>query len=252
MKNQNTPLRVLVVDDDALSRDVLALLLAHAGFVVETADSGDAAMHSLSIGSAPPPAVVLADIQMPGTTGSALAHALRGHCGAGTLLLAMSGSLPGDEVTRGFDGLLLKPFTIEDLTAAIAAHGTPASASADAVHQNLTLLNETVYEKLAASMRRDRLQQLYALCLGDIEERIARMRQTASNKDDAAFRREAHAIKGGAGMVGAVELQTLAGKLEEDGIDANHVASLDELISSCERLRLILLARMIVERTGTA
>ena len=95
-------------------------------------------------------------------------------------------------------------------------------------------------------MRRERLQQLYTLCLGDIKERIARMRQTASNKEDAAFRREAHAIKGGAGMVGAVELQTLAGKLEEDGIHANHVASLDELMVSCECLRLILLARKIM------
>jgi CheY-like chemotaxis protein len=246
MKNANTSLRILVVDDDALSRDVLALLLAHAGFVVETADSGDAAMHSLSIASTPPPAVVLADIQMPGTTGSALAQALRGRCGADTLLLAMSGSLPGDEVTRDFDGLLLKPFTIEDLTAALAAHGTPAGARARPVHQNLTLLNETVYEKLAGSMRPERLQQLYALCLGDIEERIARMRQTASNKEDAAFRREAHATKGGAGMVGAVELQMLAGNLEEGGIDANHVASLDELMFACERLRLILLARKIM------
>jgi DNA-binding response OmpR family regulator len=246
MKNQNTLLRILVVDDDALSRDVLALLLAHAGFVVDTADSGDAAMRSLSTASAPPPAVVLADIQMPGTTGSALAQALRGCCGADTLLLAMSGSLPGDEVTRDFDGFLLKPFTIKDLTAAIAAHGTRPSAPANAVHQNPTLLNETIYEKLAATMKRDRLQQLYALCLKDIGERIARMRQTASNKEDAAFRTDAHAIKGGAGMVGAVELQMLAGKLEEDGINANHVASLDELMSSCERLRLILLARKII------
>lgn len=250
MKNANMPLRILVVDDDALSRDVLALLLAHAGFVVETVDSGDAAVQHLSTSSAPPPGVVLADIQMPGTTGSALAHALRGCCGAETLLLAMSGSLPGEEVTRAFDALLLKPFMIEDLNAAIAAHGTrasgPASARAGTAPQNLTLLNETIYKKLAASMRRDRLQQLYALCLEDIGARIARMRQTASNKEDAAFRRDAHAIRGGAGMVGAVELQMLAQNLEEGGIKANHVASLDELIFACERLRLILLARKII------
>jgi CheY-like chemotaxis protein/HPt (histidine-containing phosphotransfer) domain-containing protein len=245
MKNEKTPLLILVVDDDALSRDVLALLLAHAGFVVDTADSGDAAVHSLSAASAPPPAIVLVDIQMPGITGSALAHALRGLCGAGTLLLAMSGSVPDNEVTRDFDGLLLKPFTMEELAAAIAANGTLASTPAKSV-QKLTLLNETIYEKLAASMRRERLQQLYALFLGDIEERIARMRQTASNKNDAAFQREAHAIKGGAGMVGAVELQILAGNMEEDGVPANHVASLDELMFACESLRRILMARKIM------
>jgi CheY-like chemotaxis protein len=250
MKNANTSARILIVDDDPLSRDVLALLLEHAGFAVNTADSGDAAMQSLRAASTPVPAVVLADMQMPGTTGSALAHALRDHCGAETLLLAMSGSLPADEATRHFDGVLLKPFAIEDLTAAIAARGTPASgpasAPARAVPQNPTLLNEAVYKKLAASMQRGRLQQLYALCLGDIEERIARMRETASNNGGASFRREAHAIKGGAGMVGAVELQRLAGAMEEEGMAANHLASLDELMLACERLRLILLARKIV------
>ena len=38
------PVRVLVVDDDDLSREVLALLLQGAGYAVETAESGDAAL----------------------------------------------------------------------------------------------------------------------------------------------------------------------------------------------------------------
>jgi CheY-like chemotaxis protein len=246
MKNETGPLRILVVDDDALSRDVLALLLEHAGFVVVTTDSGDAAMHYLNTIPPPTPDVVLADIQMPGIAGAALAQALRSRCPAGTRLLAMSGSLPRDEVTRGFDRLLLKPFTIEEFAVAIAVNNIPAAKVGNAIHQNRTILNETSHGKLAASMRGGRLQQLYALCLADIEERVARMRQAVSNNDGAAFRRDAHAIRGGAGMVGAVELQMLAGALEEDGIPANHVASLDELVFACERLRRILMARKIM------
>ncbi|MDW5267920.1 MULTISPECIES: response regulator [Acidobacteriaceae] len=243
MKNETGPLRIMVVDDDALSREVLALLLDHAGYIVGTADSGDAAVHQLSTMPEPRPHVVLADIQMPGTTGSALAHALRECCGADSLLLAMSGSRPSDDVIRDFDGLLLKPFTMEELSAAIAATNDLPQAARDAVHQNLTLLDQVTYEKLAKSMRAERLEQLYTLCLTDAEERITRMRQLASNKEDVSFRKEAHAIKGGAGLVGAVELQTLAGVLEDDGIQANHVASLDELMISCDRLRRILMAR---------
>lgn len=242
MKNATAPLRILVVDDDALSREVLALLLNHAGYIISTADSGDAAVRHLRTMSGPLPHVVLADIQMPGTTGSALAHALRDCCGTHSLLLAMSGSRPDDDVIRGFDGLLLKPFTIEELAAAIATNDPPQTAR-NAIHQNLTLLDEATYEKLAASMRAERLQQLYTLCLTDAEERITRMQQLASNKDDASFRKEAHAIKGGAGLVGAVALQTLAGVLEDEGIQANHIASLDELMISCDRLRRILMAR---------
>lgn len=242
MKNESTPLRVLIVDDDALSREVLALLLEHAGYSVSTADSGDAAVGRLRSTPTPPPHVVLVDIQMPGTTGSTLAYALRDCCGR-CLLLAMSGSRPSDDMIRGFDGLLLKPFTMEELAAAIATADSHSETVEDAIHQNLTHLNEAIYEKLAASMRAERLQQLYTLCLRDTEERITRMRQLASNQDDALFRKEAHAIKGSAGMVGAIELQTLAAKLEEDGLRANHAASLDELMGASNHLRRILMAR---------
>lgn len=241
MKNESVPLRILVVDDDALSREVLALLLEHSGYVVSTADSGDAAVHQLSSTLGSMPHVVLADIQMPGTTGSALANALR-RFRRHFLLLAMSGSRPSDDMIRGFDGLLLKPFSMEELATAIATAGNPKEAEG-AIAGSSTPLNECIYDKLMASMRLERLQELYTLCLTDAEARITRMQQLASNHEDALFRREAHAIKGSAGMVGAAELQTLAGELEENGLRANHIASLEELMVACGRLRRILMAR---------
>jgi HPt (histidine-containing phosphotransfer) domain-containing protein len=68
------------------------------------------------------------------------------------------------------------------------------------------------------------------------------MRQAASSGDDAAYRKEAHAIKGGCGMVGAVELQRLATSMEERGLCDDDVATLDEFMVSLERLRRILVA----------
>lgn len=245
--NEIKPLRILVVDDDTLSREVLALLLEHAGYAVETADSGDAAIEYLSATPDTPPSVVLADMQMPGTAGGSLAQHLRQLCGADTLLLAMSGSAPDTEAICEFNGFLLKPFTMDELAAAVAAHGKAATGNAAApdlpVDGDVTALNHAVYDKLAGSMRKHRLQQLYNLCLSDVEERITRMLQTASNQNEFAYRRDAHAIKGGAGMLGAIELQTLAASIEENGIDANHVASLEGLRVACSRLRRILIAR---------
>jgi CheY-like chemotaxis protein/HPt (histidine-containing phosphotransfer) domain-containing protein len=237
------PVRVLVVDDDALSREVLALLLHAAGYAVETADSGDAALLHLQT-ARPLPQVVLADLQMPGTSGKELARQLRGLCGSGTTLMAMSGSSPDDQSDREFDGFLLKPFTMEAFAAAIGGKTPEAEkgsggATADA-------LDEAVYRKLAGSMRRPQLEQLYALCLADTEGRLVGMRQAASNRDDAAYRREAHAIKGGCGMVGALELQTLATSMEKRGLSDDHVASLNEFIVACERLRRILVALEII------
>jgi len=245
MKNRTTPLRILVVDDDALSLDVLSLLLSHAGYIVETAGSGDAAIDSLGNAANQAPDVVLADMQMPGIAGSALARALRARCGASTRLLAMSGSAPADETARAFDGLLLKPFSVEELTAAIANEGS-SSASTNTIHHHPISLDENIYKKLVASMQRERLQRLYAMCLEDIEGRVARMRKYASNNEEDAFCAEAHAMKGSAGMVGAVEVRTIAAAMEESGLHADHQATLGELTDACERLRRILRAREIL------
>jgi CheY-like chemotaxis protein/HPt (histidine-containing phosphotransfer) domain-containing protein len=236
------PVRVLVVDDDALSREVLSLLLHGAGYAVESADSGDAAL--LHLQSHTPPQVVLADLQMPGTSGNKLARQLRSLCGPTTTLLAMSASEPGDKSDREFDGFLLKPFTMEMFTAAILRRKVETAKGSNS--STVVALDETVHQKLAASMRRPQLQQLYALCLSDAAARVAVMQWAASSGGDAAYRREAHAIKGGCGMVGALELQTLATSMEERGLSDDHVASLKEFIVAHERLRRILVAREII------
>ncbi len=119
-------LRVLVIDDDDLSREVFALMLNSAGYAVETADSGDAALSYLQAGGLKPE-VVLTDLQMPGTTGSELARRLRALCGLATKVFAMSASVPDEETDDAFDCLLLKPFTAEIFAAAVARASPPAT-----------------------------------------------------------------------------------------------------------------------------
>ncbi len=238
------PVQVLVVDDDALSREVLALLLLRAGYAVETVDSGDAALLHLKTAH-PLPEVVLADLQMPGTTGRELTQSLRSLCGSATTLLAMSASAPDDGSEREFDGFLQKPFTMETFASAIG-NGT-AETGKKSSGKTSAVLDQVIYRKLAGSMRRPQLEQLYTLCLTDTERRLAKMRLAASNHDDAVYRREAHAIKGSCGMVGAAELQTLATSMEERGLSDDHVASLDEFTLACERLRRMLDAHEITQ-----
>jgi CheY-like chemotaxis protein len=234
------PVRVLIVDDDELNREVLTLLAEGAGYEVEAVESGDAALvHVQRV--RPLPEVVLTDMQMPGTAGDELARRLRGLCGAGTLLLAMSGSELEDGAGRDFDGFLLKPFTMETLAGAIS--GGSARIEEGSSSAKGGVLDEGVYGKLSDSMRRSQLEQLYALCLKDAEARMGRMRRAVSQGDDPAYRKEAHAIKGGCGMVGATELQRLATSMEERGLCDDDVATLDEFMVACERLRRILVAR---------
>jgi CheY-like chemotaxis protein/HPt (histidine-containing phosphotransfer) domain-containing protein len=237
------PVQILVIDDDDVSREVLALLLHGAGYAVETADSGDAALLHLQTAQ-PLPQVVLTDLQMPGTAGNELALRLRGICGARTTLLAMSATAPDGGSGRDFDGFLLKPFTMATFTAAIGGK-TPKTVR-ETNGAPAAVLDEAVYTKLAGSLRPPQLNQLYTLCLADAEHRLETMQQAVFADNDAAFKREAHAIKGGCGMVGALELQTLATSMEERGLSDDHVASLKEFIVACERLRGMLIAREII------
>jgi CheY-like chemotaxis protein len=242
MNVDRAQVRILVVDDDDVSREVIAMLLEEEGYAVDTAVSGDAALLRLETGSGSLPEVVLTDVQMPGLAGRELARRLRGACGNGTVLLAMSGSMPEVEVRRGFDDFLMKPFRMAEVAAALA--GCSAKAPSEGMVEDGAILNEAVYKKLAGSMRPTRLEQLYALCLEDAGKRVAGMRRAATDGDDATYRREAHAIKGGCGMVGAEELQKLATSMETRGLDdTNYVATLEEFSLACERLRRMLIAR---------
>ena len=55
------------------------------------------------------------------------------------------------------------------------------------------------------------------MCVNDARKRIAGMRALAADHDAAKFMREAHAIKGGCGMLGATELHRMAARLEANG-----------------------------------
>ncbi len=120
MSPQSNPIRVLVIDDDPTIQELLAALLEGEGYTVESAESGEAALAILTRPESTPD-LVLADVQMPGTTGSQLARKLRRACNPATLLLAMSGSQPALRTISLFDGFLMKPFKIEQVSAVLRA-----------------------------------------------------------------------------------------------------------------------------------
>jgi CheY-like chemotaxis protein/HPt (histidine-containing phosphotransfer) domain-containing protein len=232
---------ILVVDDDQVSRELLLLLFKRHGHEVKTADSGAQALEYLRAQGTKFPQVIVADLQMPGISGEHLARALRELCGSSAVLIAISGSSPDEAASCEYDAFLLKPFTMEEFAAVIAGRDLTQKASRQA-----GVLDPSVFEKLASSMSREQLGKLYQLCLDDVLKRIAAMHEAALTGDDASYRRLAHAIKGGCGMVGAIELQSLASTMENNGLAAaNYVATLHEFPPACERLRGMLNAREI-------
>jgi CheY-like chemotaxis protein len=240
MKNAIGPIKLLLIEDDELSRELLTLQITACGYLLTTVDSGDAALAYLTQPHCTWPDAILTDLQMPGTSGAELARRLRAlPCPSSPrteeppILLAMSASRPTKALSHAYDGFLLKPFTMEQLTEQLAMQWKTPNDTTSAS------------QKLVSTpTSHPSLKQLYTMCLDDGEARIARMRLAASKGDKDLYRQEAHTIKGSAGMVGASELQHLASAAEmQDFATANHVATLNEMLMACRRLRRILVER---------
>ena len=110
-------MRVLLVDDNADSREMYALLLRADGHEIHEAEDGQAALDIVR-GAAPDVAVI--DIGLPGMDGYEVARRLRsGPGGRDMTLIALTGyGFPEDrERSRlaGFDRHLVKPAAPEDL-----------------------------------------------------------------------------------------------------------------------------------------
>ena len=105
---------VLVVDDDADTRETMALLLGQFGYRARTARDAPAALAELA--RQPPPCVVL-DLGMPGMNGIELAREIRAHHGSCMVLIALTGwantERQEEAELAGVDFVLAKPLDME-------------------------------------------------------------------------------------------------------------------------------------------
>ena len=112
---------ILVVDDDASIRRMLARALGADGYRVEVAADGGAALAAVE--RSLPDAIVL-DVAMPGLDGLAVARRLRDKGLAVPVLLLTARDAVADRVAgldAGADDYLVKPFATEELLARLRA-----------------------------------------------------------------------------------------------------------------------------------
>jgi HPt (histidine-containing phosphotransfer) domain-containing protein len=208
--------------------------------------------------------VVLTDLKMPGLSHAELAARLRAVCPYPTLLLAMSASEPAAGETNGFDAFLRKPFSMAGYRTAVeqarcrnpaeTADESPTAGAWDraggADGSLVPAVDEAIFSKLRAAMTRAQILEMYTMCLNDAARRVERMSSAAAVNDAVTFISEAHAVKGGCGMLGATELYSLAGQMETGGLECSSL--LHDFRPAIERLRRILVERIdrdVDERT---
>lgn len=123
-------MRVLIAEDDAPLLGVLRRGLVQAGYVVDTADRGDDALHMLTTGEY---AAAVLDWRMPGLDGAEVIGAAR-RAGVRLPILLLTARDTAQDRVRGLDAgaddYLVKPFSFEELLARIRAllrRGGPAT-----------------------------------------------------------------------------------------------------------------------------
>jgi CheY-like chemotaxis protein len=252
--------KVLLVDDDAVSLELMALLLAHEGHQVVRANNAGTALELLSSDQSGRPDVLLVDLQMPGVSGGQLAEKVRAMGSPGPLLLAMSASEVQRQQLLAFDGFLLKPLAVDDLRRALIPKKRGRKPGVRVPHPGRTeprpparqALDMTVIKKLLAMMPKESLLELFSACIADTRSCIRDLQnylQQGGGNDDG-IRPLAHRIKGAASMVGAVRLAQLAANLEAGGSkEAATPGVFADLLNACSELERMLLAGNLTKTT---
>jgi DNA-binding response OmpR family regulator len=154
-------MKVLVADDDAELRELIAFTLSQAGYLVIKASDGSAAVRLFA---AEAPDLVVLDINMPALSGFQVCEAIRARSRVPVMMLTVRGE--EEDLVRalglGADDYLTKPFSPRTLLARIRAllrrAGMESTAPVAAGRISLDLTEHTVRIGDAEAVRLTKLE----------------------------------------------------------------------------------------------
>jgi len=234
---------ILIIDDDAISREVMAMTLEMHGYAVTAATDGERALATLQIDEAASfPDLVLMDTQMPGLSGLELINALRS-AGA-KRIVAISGSEPGEAIRDAADGFLLKPVQSDAISALfstpLAVMASPDQNPADTNISASPAVDPETLAKFRAMMPVSAVREIYAATAADMAVRLKTLEAAAHASDRAEVARIAHSIKGSCAMVGMTAGREAAARLETSDLSGTWGADIMQLHIALEALEVML------------
>ena len=224
--------RILLVEDNAVNREVALSLMADLGFVIDCAENG---RQAVALASGRNYDLILMDMQMPEMDGIAATRALRALPDRQAVpIVALTANAFDEDRERclaaGMNGHVAKPVEPATLFSALrrwlperllpAPAAEMRDASADAADTALiSRLRACAGVDVDAGLHRvrervatyARLLRMFADGHGDD---VARLQALLAEGDPAGAQRLAHSLKGAAGMLGAVSLQQHAAAAE--------------------------------------
>lgn len=213
--------RVLLVEDNAVNRELIQQQLEELGFAVEAAEDGAAA---LALWRNDTYLAVLTDINMPVMDGYALARELRQR-GQSLPILAITATALASERERclaaGIDDLLLKPLNLERLEAGLNRTSRRPAAGAIATAS---------VSRPSAAIRR--------LFVETGDKDLQAMAEARAGNDMQRLLDRVHAFKGVLQMLGEHALGERCGEVEQvlrEGMDvpASQLDALHAALQAC-------------------
>ena len=262
------PLRMLLVEDNAINQEIALAMLEDSGYDATPADNG---RRALALWERYPFDVILMDCQMPEMDGfEATRRVRRMEAQQGrdrTPIIALTANaILGDRelcLDAGMDDYLAKPYTRAALLA-VLARWRPASAApkaaqtpavtAQAVQQApaepAALLDAAALQNLRAMRRPGRpdvLGRIIDLFYSDAPRLLGQLEVAAGASDAAALQLAAHTLKSSCANVGALGLSATCREIEQYA-RGNDVASALQHIRGIQQELDRVLAALAIEK----
>ena len=217
--------RVLVADDDAINRDVIATALRQLGIAVEAVADGRAAVEAWRRGR---PDLILMDCSMPEMDGFAATREIRARealdiAGGHTPIIALTAIVAGNDAGTwrhaGMDAFMTKPFTLQTITgcleAQFAALPPPLQAEAPPPGAAQAVLDSATINDLRRIGGSEALfRRVLDLFAGRVPQAVDKLQAMGSAEDREALADAAHALKSMCANIGALRAVSACDDLE--------------------------------------
>jgi CheY-like chemotaxis protein len=212
---ERLPLRILVVEDNAVNQQLVLLMLQKVGYRADVAANGVEALEAVE---RQPYDAVLMDVEMPemdGLEATRRIHRLLRRERRPHIIAVTANAMQGERelcIQAGMDDYIAKPIHIDELTAALSrAPRRPGDPSP------IAAVDEAVIGRLASSLGEEGRESVAALIetfLDHVPDQIARLSAASERGETGDMRREAHTLKSNAASFGALRLAELCRELE--------------------------------------
>jgi signal transduction histidine kinase/DNA-binding response OmpR family regulator len=258
-------LRILIAEDNPINQNVAVRLLERLGYAADTAENGLEALARLE---REPYDVVLMDVQMPEMDGLEASRAIcaRWPADRRPRIVAMTAeAMEGDRrkcLAAGMEDYLVKPVTLDQLTAALArcrpvrqAAGVTGVRTEPAPAPHELEADSPIDQSVLGQLREDLggdapVGEVIATFLEKTPPVLAALRDAAARTDADGIRKTAHMIKGTSAMLGARTLSERCAEIERlsrTGSVPDAVTRVKDIQASYEAVEAALKAELAMD-----